>query len=58
MRLHAAITKVLATPVMAERLKNLGAESVVSTPQSFKASLPAELAYWKQVVQDSGAHID
>ena len=57
-RLHAAITKVLATPVMTERLKTLGAESVVSTPQSFKASLPAELAYWKQVVQDSGAHID
>ncbi len=57
-RLHAAIAKVMATPAMAERLKGLGAEPVQSDPRSFKAGLPAELAYWKQVVQDSGAHID
>ena len=31
---------------------------VDSNPQSFKAMLPGELAYWKQVVKDSGAHID
>ena len=36
----------------------LGAESVESNPTSFKASLPGELAYWKKVVKDSGAHID
>ena len=57
-KMHAAVTKVLATPAMEERLKTLGAEPVPSTPQSFKTSLPAELAYWKKVVKDSGAHID
>ena len=57
-KMHAAITKVMNTPAMAERLKALGAESVMSNPQGFKASLPAELAYWKKVVQDSGAQID
>ena len=57
-KMHAAITKVMSTPAMAERLKTLGAESVMSNPQGFKASLPAELAYWKRVVQDSGAQID
>ena len=57
-KVHAAVTKVLATPVMQERLKALGAESVQSDPQSFKAALPAELAYWKKVVKESGAHID
>ena len=57
-QLHEAIAKVMATPAMQERLKNLGAEPVVSTPQSFRASLPGELAHWKQVVKDSGAHID
>ncbi len=57
-KMHAAITKVLATPAMAERLKGLGAEPVMSDPKGFKASLPGELAYWKQVVKDSGAHID
>ncbi|MEG0920621.1 MAG: tripartite tricarboxylate transporter substrate binding protein [Comamonas sp.] len=57
-KMHAAITKVMATPAMAERLKALGAEPVMSNPQGFKASLPAELAYWKKVVKDSGANID
>ena len=57
-RMHAAITKVMNTPAMAERLKTLGAETVNSTPQSFKVGLPAELAYWQKVVKDSGAQID
>lgn len=57
-RLYQAVKTVLARPEMAERLKTLGAERVESTPQSFKAMLPAELAYWRQVVKDSGAHID
>ena len=57
-KMYAAIGKVLAKPAMVERLKGLGAEPVASNPQSFKAALPAELAYWKQVVKDSGAHID
>lgn len=57
-KVHDAVAKVLATPAMRERLKGLGAESVQSDPQSFKASLPGELAYWKKVVKDSGAQID
>ena len=57
-KVHRAITTVLATPAMQERLKNLGAESVQSTPQSFAASLPAEMAHWKKVVDESGAKID
>lgn len=57
-KLHGAITKVLATPAMRERLKALGAEPVESDPRSFAAMLPGELAHWKQIVQDSGARID
>ena len=57
-KVHTAIAKVLATPEMKERLKTLGAESVDSNPQSFAASLPAELAHWKKVVDASGAKID
>ena len=57
-KLYQAIKVVLAKPEMAERFKTLGAERVESTPQSFKAMLPGELAHWKQVVKDSGAHID
>ena len=57
-KLYQSIRAVLAKPEMSERLKTLGAERVDSNPQSFKAMLPAELAHWKQVVKDSGAHID
>ncbi|WP_455555119.1 Bug family tripartite tricarboxylate transporter substrate binding protein [Comamonas sp.] len=57
-KMHTAIAKVLATPEMQERLKTLGAEPVDSNPRSFAASLPAELAHWKKVVDDSGAKID
>lgn len=57
-KVHTAIVKVLQTPVMQERLKALGAEPVDSSPQSFAASLPAELAHWQKVVDESGAKID
>lgn len=57
-KLYQAVQAVLATPEMAQRFKTLGAERVDSNPQSFKAMLPGELAHWKQVVQDSGTHID
>jgi tripartite-type tricarboxylate transporter receptor subunit TctC len=56
--LYRSIRTVLAKPEMAERLKALGAERVESDPQSFKAMLPGELAHWRQVVKDSGTHID
>ena len=57
-KLYQAIKVVLAKPEMTERFKTLGAERIESNPQSFKAMLPGELAHWKQVVKDSGAHID
>ena len=57
-KIYAEISRVLATPAMQERLKTLGAEPVQSNPQSFAASLPAELAHWKKVVDESGAKID
>jgi len=57
-RLHAAISQVLATPAMQERLKTLGAEPVTSDPRSFAALLPNELAHWKAVVESSEAQVD
>ena len=57
-KVYTEISRVLATPAMQERLKTLGAEPVQSNPQSFAASLPAELAHWKKVVDESGAKID
>ena len=55
---YRAVRTVLDTPAMEARLKALGAERVDSSPESFKASLPGELAHWKQVVDAAGARID
>lgn len=57
-KVYTAIAQVLSTPVMKERLKTLGAEPVQSSPASFAAGLPAELAHWQKVVDASGARID
>lgn len=57
-KVYQAVRTVLATPAMQARLQTLGAERVESSPESFKASLPAELAHWKQVVDAAGARID
>ena len=57
-QVHTAVAKVLSTTTMQDRLKALGAEQVQSDPQTFAAKLPAELAHWKKVVQESGARID
>lgn len=57
-KVYTAVRQVLNTPAMQARLQTLGAEPVESTPQSFAASLPAELAHWQQVVDASGAKID
>lgn len=57
-KVYTAISQVLSTPAMHERLKTLGAEPVQSSPASFAAGLPAELAHWKKVVDASGARID
>lgn len=57
-KVYRAVRTVLDTPAMEARLKALGAERVDSSPESFKASLPGELAHWKQVVDAAGARID
>ncbi len=57
-KVYLSIAQVLGTPAMKERLKTLGAEPVQSSPASFAAGLPAELAHWKKVVDASGARID
>ena len=45
-------------PITRQRAEQLARNLNSAEERRFKASLPAELAYWKQVVQDSGAHID
>jgi tripartite-type tricarboxylate transporter receptor subunit TctC len=53
-KLHAAVTKILATPQMKERLDKAGAEVRPMTPAEFGAFIASEKARWAKVVRESG----
>ena len=58
-RLNAAINKALVSPVVAERLQQLGIEAVTdSTPASTRAFVTAEIAKWRDVIRTAGAKVD
>jgi tripartite-type tricarboxylate transporter receptor subunit TctC len=58
-RLNAAINKALVSPVVAERLQQLGIEAVTdSTPASTRAFVTAEIAKWRDVIRAAGAKVD
>jgi tripartite-type tricarboxylate transporter receptor subunit TctC len=57
-RLTSEISRVLATPVMKERLATLGAEAMPNTPEAFAAFVKAEMAKYREIVRVSGATAD
>ncbi|MBK7660018.1 MAG: tripartite tricarboxylate transporter substrate binding protein [Betaproteobacteria bacterium] len=57
-KLHATITKILATPDMQERLLKAGAETRPGTSAQFGAFIVDEKARWAKVVKESGAKFD
>jgi tripartite-type tricarboxylate transporter receptor subunit TctC len=57
-RLHAEFTRALAAPDIREKMLNLGAEPVGSTPEQFAAYVRAEAAKYARVVKASGARAD
>jgi tripartite-type tricarboxylate transporter receptor subunit TctC len=57
-RLHAEFTRALAAPDIREKMLNLGAEPVGSTPGQFAAYVRAEADKYARVVKASGARAD
>ena len=57
-KLHATITKILATPEMQDRLAKAGAETRPGSPADFGEFIKSEKARWAKVVKDSGAKFD
>ncbi|MDB5905680.1 MAG: hypothetical protein JWM26_4558 [Betaproteobacteria bacterium] len=57
-RLYAETAKLLQAPDTKQRLADLGAEPVASTPQAFTSFLRDEIAKWEKVVKASGARAD
>lgn len=54
-RLNAEVQRVYRLPEVQERLKTLGLDAVLSTPEELTKYQAAEIAKWSKVVKDSGA---
>jgi len=54
-RLGAEVQRVYRLPEVQERMKTLGLESVLSTPEQLASYQAAEIVKWSKVVRDSGA---
>lgn len=57
-RLNAEIRTALASPVVRERFKSLGAETDPSTPEQFLELSRRETVKWAKIVKESGAKVD
>ena len=57
-KLNAEVLRVFRLPDVAERLKTLGLEAVLSSPEELSAYQASEITKWTKVVKESGAKID
>ena len=57
-RLNAEVLRVFRLPEVAERLKTLGLEAVLSSPEELAAYQASEITKWTKVVKDSGARAE
>jgi tripartite-type tricarboxylate transporter receptor subunit TctC len=54
-RINAEMQRVFALPDVAEKLKSLGLEAWISTPEELARFQAAEITKWAKVVKESGA---
>jgi tripartite-type tricarboxylate transporter receptor subunit TctC len=52
------VSKLLAEPAMRQRMADLGAEAIGSTPAELAAFLKAEIAKWAEVVKTANIKAD
>jgi tripartite-type tricarboxylate transporter receptor subunit TctC len=57
-RLGDLVGSIARQPDMVQRVRDLGAEAVGSTPEQFSKQVRSEVAMWAQVVKAAGATVD
>ena len=58
MRLNSDFAKVMADPVIKQRLSESGFEPQTSTPEEFAAYMKSEIAKWAKVIRESNVSLD
>jgi len=57
-KLNAEVQRIFRLPDVAERLKTLGLEAVLSSPEELATYQASEITKWTKVVKDSGARAE
>ncbi|NBO02483.1 MAG: 30S ribosomal protein S8 [Betaproteobacteria bacterium] len=57
-RLQSEVQRVYRLPEVQERLKTLGLEAILSSPEELARYQASEIAKWAKVVKDSGARAE
>jgi tripartite-type tricarboxylate transporter receptor subunit TctC len=57
-RIHQALAKALAVPAMKDRIVQVGAEVVGSSPEEFAAFIKSEFSAWSKVVKEVGITVE
>ena len=57
-KLHAEMTKALNAQEMRERLRNVGADVVASTPERYTEFVQSEMKKWEAVIRATGIKVD
>ncbi len=58
MKLNSEFAKVMADPLIKQRLSESGFEPQISTPEEFAAYMKSEIAKWAKVIRDSNISLD
>jgi tripartite-type tricarboxylate transporter receptor subunit TctC len=58
MKLNSEFAKVMADPLIKQRLSESGFEPQTSTPEEFAAYMKSEIAKWAKVIRDSNVSLD
>ena len=57
-KLNGGIVKAVATPIVKQRLAELGVETVSSTPEEFGKFMASEAARWGKLVQEANLRVE
>ena len=58
MRINAEMVRVFKLPEVVDKLKTLGLEPWISTPEELAKYQASEIVKWAKVVKDSGARAE